>query len=142
MPDFKLWTEERARRYLAKRDYPKVARPSVREMHRQVGDLVLDDRGMARRGLIVRHLVMPGMVDETEAILRFVAEELGPPGGPGGCVRVAPGKARHRCARMVRSDWPRWRARRGSATSACSRRSPLCREPGSCHEVRRPRLPR
>ena len=47
-------------------------------MHRQVGDLLLDDRGMARRGLIVRHLLMPGMVEETEAILRFVAEELGP----------------------------------------------------------------
>jgi putative pyruvate formate lyase activating enzyme len=78
MPDLKLWTEERARRYLAKRDYSKVARHSVKEMHRQVGDLVLDDRGMARRGLIVRHLLMPGAVDETEAILRFVAEELGP----------------------------------------------------------------
>jgi putative pyruvate formate lyase activating enzyme len=78
MPDLKLWSEERARRYLAKRDYSKVARRSVKEMHRQVGDLVLDDRGMARRGLIVRHLLMPGMVEETEAILRFVAEELGP----------------------------------------------------------------
>src|SRR5437763_17100572 len=45
-------------------------------MNRQVGDLVLDDRGMARRGLIVRHLIMPGLVEETEAILRFVADEL------------------------------------------------------------------
>ncbi len=78
MPDLKLWSEERARRYLAKRDYSKVARHSVAEMHRQVGDLVLDEDGMARRGLIVRHLLMPGMVDETELILRFVAEELGP----------------------------------------------------------------
>jgi putative pyruvate formate lyase activating enzyme len=77
MPDFKLWTSERARRYLAKRDYPEVARQAVREMHRQVGDLVFDERGLARRGLLVRHLVMPGMVDETEAILRFIAEELG-----------------------------------------------------------------
>jgi putative pyruvate formate lyase activating enzyme len=78
MPDFKLWSSELARRYLAKRDYAEVARHSVREMHRQVGDLVLDEDGMARRGLIVRHLVMPGLLDETEAILRFVAEELGP----------------------------------------------------------------
>jgi putative pyruvate formate lyase activating enzyme len=78
MPDLKLWTEERARRYLAKRDYSKVASESVKEMKRQVGDLVLDERGLARRGLIVRHLLMPGMIDETEAILRFVAEELGP----------------------------------------------------------------
>jgi putative pyruvate formate lyase activating enzyme len=78
MPDLKLWSEERARRYLAKRDYSAVARHSVAEMHRQVGDLELDEDGMARRGLIVRHLLMPGMVDETELILRFVAEALGP----------------------------------------------------------------
>ena len=78
MPDFKLSTRERARRYLKRPDYPDVARESVKEMHRQVGDLVLDDDGMARRGLILRHLVMPGLLDETEAILRFVAEELGP----------------------------------------------------------------
>src|ERR671934_942226 len=80
MPDFKLWTREAARRYLKRPDYPDVARESVKEMHRQVGDLVLDDRGMARRGVILRHLVMPGLLDETEAILRFVAQELGTSG--------------------------------------------------------------
>jgi putative pyruvate formate lyase activating enzyme len=78
MPDFKLWSPELARRYLAKRDYAEVARHSLREMKRQVGDLVLDEHGMARRGLLIRHLVMPGLLDETEAILRFVATELGP----------------------------------------------------------------
>jgi putative pyruvate formate lyase activating enzyme len=77
MPDFKLWSSERSRRYLAKRDYAEVARHSVREMHRQVGDLVLDDGGMAQRGLLVRHLVMPGLLEETEAILRFLADEVG-----------------------------------------------------------------
>jgi putative pyruvate formate lyase activating enzyme len=77
MPDVKLWTRERARRYLGKREYAEVMRANVKEMHRQVGDLVLDGRGLARRGLIVRHLVMPGLLDETEAILRFVADELG-----------------------------------------------------------------
>jgi putative pyruvate formate lyase activating enzyme len=77
MPDFKVWTRERARRYLKRPDYAEVARETVREMHRQVGDLVLDDCGLARRGVILRHLVMPGQLDETEAILRFVAEELG-----------------------------------------------------------------
>jgi putative pyruvate formate lyase activating enzyme len=51
---------------------------NVKEMHRQVGELVLDERGLARRGLIVRHLVMPGLLDETEEVLRCVAEELGP----------------------------------------------------------------
>jgi putative pyruvate formate lyase activating enzyme len=77
MPDFKVWTRERARRYLKRPDYADVARETVKEMHRQVGDLALDDRGLARRGVILRHLVMPGQLDETEAILRFVAEELG-----------------------------------------------------------------
>jgi putative pyruvate formate lyase activating enzyme len=77
MPDFKLWTSEAARRYLKRADYPEVARETIVEMNRQVGELAVDDRGMARRGLIVRHLIMPGLLEETEAILRFVAEELG-----------------------------------------------------------------
>jgi putative pyruvate formate lyase activating enzyme len=77
MPDFKLWSGEPARRYLAKRDYAEVARRAVAEMHRQVGELGFDERGLARRGLLVRHLVMPGMIDEAEAILRWIAEELG-----------------------------------------------------------------
>jgi putative pyruvate formate lyase activating enzyme len=77
MPDLKVLTAERARRYLKRADYPDVARLTIREMHRQVGDLVLDERGLARRGLIVRHLVMPGQLEETETILLFVADELG-----------------------------------------------------------------
>ena len=77
MPDFKLWTSEAARRYLKRADYPDVARETIVEMNRQVGELVLDASGLARRGLIVRHLIMPGLLEETEAILRFVAEELG-----------------------------------------------------------------
>jgi putative pyruvate formate lyase activating enzyme len=77
MPDFKLWSSETAKRYLKRADYPDVARQSIVEMHRQVGDLVLDERGMARRGVILRHLIMPGLIEETEAILRFVADELG-----------------------------------------------------------------
>jgi putative pyruvate formate lyase activating enzyme len=78
MPDFKLWSSELSRRYLAKRDYAEAACRTVKEMHRQVGGLVFDERGLARRGLLVRHLVMPGLVQETEAILRWIAEELGP----------------------------------------------------------------
>jgi putative pyruvate formate lyase activating enzyme len=77
MPDFKLWTAEAARRYLKRADYPEVARETIVEMNRQVGDLVLDEPGLARHGLILRHLIMPGRLEETEAILRFVAEELG-----------------------------------------------------------------
>ena len=77
MPDFKLWTSEAARRYLKRADYPEVARETIVKMNRQVGELVLDERGLARRGLILRHLIMPGLLEETEAILRFVSEELG-----------------------------------------------------------------
>jgi putative pyruvate formate lyase activating enzyme len=77
MPDFKLWTDETARRYLKRADYPEVARTTIREMHRQVGDLVVDDRGLARRGVVLRHLIMPGRLEETEAILGWIAEELG-----------------------------------------------------------------
>jgi putative pyruvate formate lyase activating enzyme len=78
MPDLKLAGSEHTRRYLGKRDYFEVASRNVLEMQRQVGDLTLDGCGLARRGLIVRHLVMPGLLEETEAVLRFVAEDLGP----------------------------------------------------------------
>lgn len=78
MPDLKLAAREHTRRYLGKREYFEVASHNVLEMQRQVGDLMLDGRGLARRGLIVRHLVMPGLLGETETVLRFVAEELGP----------------------------------------------------------------
>lgn len=78
MPDFKFWSRERARRYLRRADYPEVARRAIVEMHRQVGDLVFDQRGLARRGVLLRHLVMPGMEEETAAVLGFAAEELGP----------------------------------------------------------------
>jgi putative pyruvate formate lyase activating enzyme len=57
-------------------DYPQTARTAVKEMHRQVGDLVLDPQGLARRGLLVRHLVMPGGLDETRQIMRFLAKEV------------------------------------------------------------------
>jgi len=77
MPDVKVWTSGRARRYLRMPGYPQVAREAVREMNRQVGPLRLGEDGLARRGLLLRHLVMPGMVEETESVLRFVAEELG-----------------------------------------------------------------
>jgi putative pyruvate formate lyase activating enzyme len=78
MPDLKLISSEHARRYLGKREYSDVMRRNVLEMHRQVGELVVDSEGLARRGLICRHLVMPGLVDETEAVLSWVADELGP----------------------------------------------------------------
>jgi len=78
MPDFKLWSAERSRRYLKAEDYPEVARAAIAEMHRQVGPLELDADGLARRGVLLRHLVMPGCLDETRAILEWTARELGP----------------------------------------------------------------
>jgi putative pyruvate formate lyase activating enzyme len=78
MPDFKVFSPEAGRRYLRRADYAAVARTTIREMHRQVGPLTFDERGLAVRGLLLRHLVMPGLLAETEAILRWVADELGP----------------------------------------------------------------
>ncbi|HLA88850.1 MAG TPA: radical SAM protein [Gemmatimonadaceae bacterium] len=78
MPDFKYWKPESAVRYVKAGDYPEVARARIAEMHRQVGALRFDDEGLAYRGVLIRHLVMPGGLDETEAILRWIRAELGP----------------------------------------------------------------
>jgi putative pyruvate formate lyase activating enzyme len=76
MPDFKFWDPQVAERYCGAPDYPEKARAAVREMHRQVGDLVLDETGVARRGLLVRHLVMPDGLAGTRGIMRFLASEV------------------------------------------------------------------
>jgi putative pyruvate formate lyase activating enzyme len=78
MPDFKYWDPTSSSRLMKARDYPEVARAAIREMHRQVGDLVIGDDGLARRGLIVRHLVMPDGLGETDRILHWLAEEISP----------------------------------------------------------------
>lgn len=78
MPDFKFWQRELARRYLAAPDYPEVAQQAFREMQRQVGVLEVDDDGLAQRGLLVRHLVMPGHEEDSARIMRFLAEEISP----------------------------------------------------------------
>lgn len=77
MPDFKVWSPDRAARWLMAADYPKAAREAILEMHRQVGPLVLDERSLARRGVLIRHLVMPGALDDTRAILEWIAARLG-----------------------------------------------------------------
>ena len=76
MPDCKFMTRESAARYTGAPDYPEVMQAAVREMHRQVGNLVLDENGIALRGLLVRHLVMPGCLGDTEKIVRFLATEI------------------------------------------------------------------
>jgi putative pyruvate formate lyase activating enzyme len=67
-----------ARKYSHVRDYVQFNQAAVREMHRQVGDLMLDDQGIARRGLLVRHLVLPDGIAGTEAVFKFLAEEISP----------------------------------------------------------------
>jgi len=78
MPDIKFARPETARRYAHAPDYYEVTKAAVKEMHRQVGDLVLDEEGTAIKGLLIRHLVLPGHVEETGEILRFIAEEISP----------------------------------------------------------------
>ncbi|MEW6674603.1 MAG: radical SAM protein [Nitrospirota bacterium] len=76
MPDFKYSDPEMASRYSDARDYPEVAMAAIKEMHRQVGDLILDERGIALRGLLVRHLVLPEGIAGTAGVVRFIAEEI------------------------------------------------------------------
>jgi putative pyruvate formate lyase activating enzyme len=77
MPDFKYWSDERSKVYLKAADYPRTARAAIQAMHAQAGPLVVDEDGLARRGLLIRHLVMPGCLDETRAILEWIATTLG-----------------------------------------------------------------
>lgn len=76
MPDFKFWDDTWSTRLCDAPDYRYHAAAAIREMHRQVGDLVLDETGTACRGLIVRHLVMPNGVAGTDEIVRFLADEI------------------------------------------------------------------
>lgn len=78
MPDLKFGDPDVARVYAKVRDYVAVNRAAVGEMHRQVGDLVLDREGLARRGLLVRHLVLPNDVAGTEAVMGFLASDISP----------------------------------------------------------------
>lgn len=76
MPDFKYSSEEVAEEYSQARDYPRVAKQAIKEMFRQVGDLVLDDRGIALRGLLIRHLVLPSGLAGTQNVMRFLSQDI------------------------------------------------------------------
>jgi putative pyruvate formate lyase activating enzyme len=76
MPDFKFWEPKTASRLARARDYPEHARSAIAEMHRQVGPLRFGPDGLARRGVLVRHLVMPGLEEETRRIFEWLATEL------------------------------------------------------------------
>jgi putative pyruvate formate lyase activating enzyme len=76
MPDFKYADPAMALKFSKAKDYPPVARAALKEMHRQVGDLVMNEEGVALRGLLVRHLVLPENVAGTAEVVRFIAEEI------------------------------------------------------------------
>jgi putative pyruvate formate lyase activating enzyme len=76
MPDFKFWDPDIAEKTTQARDYPEVARRALIEMHRQVGDLIIDETGIARRGLLIRHLVLPHGLAGTREVMRFIAREI------------------------------------------------------------------
>jgi putative pyruvate formate lyase activating enzyme len=76
MPDFKLWEAEHCAKYLVARDYADAARAVIAAMHAQVGELKVDEQGLALRGVLVRHLVMPGLLNDTREIMRWIATAL------------------------------------------------------------------
>ncbi|MCG8417283.1 MAG: radical SAM protein [Proteobacteria bacterium] len=76
MPDFKFWSSECAKQLARAKDYPDRAREAIVEMHRQVGTLRFDSNGLAVRGVLVRHLVMPGQTDQARAIFEWLASQL------------------------------------------------------------------
>lgn len=78
MPDMKYASAGMGHTYSRVRNYPAINQAAVREMHRQVGDLEIDKNGLAKRGLLVRHLVLPNNQAGTEEIVRFLADEISP----------------------------------------------------------------
>jgi len=76
MPDMKYSDEKTAEQLSGIKDYPLINRAAIREMHRQVGDLQIDEQGVAQRGLLVRHLVLPHRLAGTQEVVRFLAQEV------------------------------------------------------------------
>lgn len=76
MPDFKFSDDKVAAKLCMAKDYPQVTMDAIKEMHRQVGDLVIDHRGVAVSGVIVRHLVMPNGLAGTRKVMQFLAREI------------------------------------------------------------------
>jgi putative pyruvate formate lyase activating enzyme len=77
MPDFKYWDKDVAKRYsIEAKAYPEIARAALKEMHQQVGDLVINEEGVAERGMLIRHLVLPKGLAGTKGVMHFIATEL------------------------------------------------------------------
>lgn len=78
MPDFKFWEKDIAHQTCKAADYPEVARLAVKEMYKQVGDLQINSLGIAERGLLIRHLVMPECLAGTRGVMKFISKEISP----------------------------------------------------------------
>lgn len=76
LPDFKVWKNSTSKRLLKAENYTETAMESIKAMHEQVGDLCFTADGIAKKGVLVRHLVMPGMEDEGKEIMRWLAENV------------------------------------------------------------------
>jgi putative pyruvate formate lyase activating enzyme len=76
MPDMKYSDARIAEQLSGIKDYPRANQAAVKEMHRQVGDLQIDKQGIAERGLLVRHLVLPNQLAGTEEVVRFLTQEV------------------------------------------------------------------
>jgi len=76
MPDMKYADEKTAKQLSGIKDYPSINKAAIKEMHRQVGDLWIDEEGVAKRGLLVRHLVLPHGLAGTQEVVRFLAQEV------------------------------------------------------------------
>ncbi len=74
LADFKYWREKDGETYSKVKDYPSVAKDAIKEMYKQVGDLKTDERGIAYKGLLIRHLILPEMDESTEKILDFLKD--------------------------------------------------------------------
>lgn len=77
LPDFKCWSSKASKNYMSSEDYPQKAKEAIKEMHKQVGDLTFTD-GIASKGLLVRHSILPGYIDDSKKILDFILNDLSP----------------------------------------------------------------
>lgn len=118
MPDFKFWDGQLSLRYLKAKNYPRVACRVITEMYRQVGPLTLNRDGLARRGVLVRHLVMPGFPDETRQILHFLADV-----GPGMYVNLL--DQYHPAGKVSRQNYSELNSRLPPAEFAAARKLAL-----------------
>ncbi len=77
LPDMKYLSSDIAEKYSKAKDYPETAKKAIREMFRQTGEFVLDDDGIMQKGVVIRHLMLPGQLENTLDVIDWVSEEFG-----------------------------------------------------------------